>query len=79
MEEIEQYVAEKNLNVEPKSFYDYFEATDWIDSRGNKVKSWKGKLQTWNGFHKQDNKISKDKEQDEKDKLIEKYRKEWGL
>lgn len=51
-EEIQTYIRDSGLNVDAKKFFDYFNATNWIDSKGNKVKSWKGKLQTWSGFNK---------------------------
>ena len=51
LEEIENYVKEKQLKVNAKSFFDYFEAGDWKDSKGNKVKSWKQKLLTWEKFN----------------------------
>jgi len=57
LEEIENYIKEKNYNVNPNVFYEYFEANNWIDSKGNKVKSWKQKLVTWNSFNKKENKI----------------------
>lgn len=47
LQQVEDYVREKSLNVDPKFFMDYFEAGDWHDSKGNKVKSWKQKLLTW--------------------------------
>lgn len=50
LEEIETYIREKNLNVNGKEFYDYFEAGNWTDSKGNKVKNWKQKLLTWNKY-----------------------------
>lgn len=48
--EIEKYVLEKKLNVNAKKFYDYFTAGNWIDSKGNKVKSWRQKILTWDGY-----------------------------
>lgn len=50
LEEIQNYISEKNLKVDAKQFYDYFEVGDWIDSKGNKVKNWKQKLLTWNKY-----------------------------
>lgn len=47
LEEIEAYILEKNLNVSAKRFLDYFEAGDWKDKNGNKVKNWKQKILTW--------------------------------
>lgn len=48
LDEVAQYISEKKLSVDPQSFIDYFEAADWHDSKGQKVKSWKQKLLTWN-------------------------------
>lgn len=48
LEDVIIYQKEKCHNVDAKYFFDYFEETNWIDSRGNKVKSWKQKMLTWN-------------------------------
>lgn len=59
LDEIQNYVSEKNLNVDAKQFYDYFEAGNWIDSKGNKVRNWKQKILTWSKYsvsQKQENK-----------------------
>lgn len=50
LEEVKNYVSEKSLNVNAEQFYNYFTEGNWIDSKGNKVKSWKQKILTWNGF-----------------------------
>lgn len=50
LEEVEKYVVEKKLSVNAKKFYDYFTEGNWIDSKGNPVKSWKQKILTWNGY-----------------------------
>lgn len=47
LEEIEEYVRERNSSVDPKKFYDYFTEGGWIDSKGKPVRSWKQKLITW--------------------------------
>lgn len=47
LEEVIAYCEERNNNVDPKRFYDYFDTSDWYDSKGNKVKSWKQKIITW--------------------------------
>lgn len=47
LEEIEAYCKERNNNVDPKKFFDYYEVNDWVDNKGNKVKSWKQKVITW--------------------------------
>ena len=53
LEEIQAYCIERKNNVDAKKFYDYFTASEWHDSKGNKVKSWKQKIITWenNGFN----------------------------
>lgn len=53
LEEVEAYCRERNNNVDAKAFVDYFDAADWVDSKGNPVRSWKQKVITWENFHKQ--------------------------
>jgi len=48
IEEVEAYISEKRLNVDPKFFWDFYEAADWYDSLGKPVLSWKQKVLTWN-------------------------------
>ena len=61
LEEIQTYVQDKGLNVDAKQFYDYFTTGNWVDSKGNKVKSWKQKLLTWNSYKqpKKENTLTK--------------------
>ena len=47
LKEIEDYIIEKNLNVDSRKFFDYFDAGDWVDSKGKPVRNWKQKLITW--------------------------------
>lgn len=47
LEEVEAYCKSRNSTVDPKQFWEYFDAGDWIDSKGQKVRSWKQKLITW--------------------------------
>lgn len=47
--EVEAYCKERNSCVDAKYFYDYFTAGDWYDAKGDKVKSWKQKLISWEG------------------------------
>ena len=55
LDEIKNYVKEKNLKVDAIQFYNYFCAGNWIDSKGNKVLNWKQKLLTWNSYTQQKN------------------------
>lgn len=50
LDEIKKYVSDKELKVNAEQFYNYFTEGNWIDSKGNKVKSWKQKILTWNGY-----------------------------
>lgn len=54
LDDVIAYCTEKKLTVDPKQFYDYFSEGDWIDSKGNKVKSWKQKLLTWEKYNIKD-------------------------
>lgn len=47
LDEITEYINEKQYSVDPKRFFDYFEAGNWHDSQGKPVKSWKQKMVTW--------------------------------
>ena len=47
LEEIEDYISDKDLNVDAQKFYEYFDAGDWLDSKGKPVRNWKQKLITW--------------------------------
>lgn len=47
--EIADYCLERGNDVDPKKFFDYFDANNWIDSKGQKVKSWKQKVISWEG------------------------------
>ncbi len=55
LEEIQSYIRDKNLNVDGKYFFDYFEAGQWIDVKGNPVRNWKQKLITWSNGNKNEN------------------------
>lgn len=47
LEEIKEFCAQRDSPVDPNRFYDFFEAGNWIDTKGNPVKNWKQKLITW--------------------------------
>ena len=47
LEEVKAYCLERKNNVDAQAFYDYFTVSNWIDSKGNKVKNWKQKIITW--------------------------------
>lgn len=53
LDDIKTYVAEKNLVVDPETFFNYFTAGNWKDAEGKPVKSWKQKLITWDSRERQ--------------------------
>ena len=50
-EEVEEYCRIRGNKVDAKKFYDYFDAGNWTDAKGNKVKNWKQKLITWEAYN----------------------------
>lgn len=49
LEEVEEYARRRNSSVDPKRFWEYFDAGDWKDAKGQPVKSWKQKFIAWEG------------------------------
>lgn len=60
LQQIKDYVAEHNLNVDPNRFFSFYSKTDWKTTKGNPV-NWQDKLNEWNSteYQKQDNKPQK--------------------
>ena len=46
-EQVLEYAKSRNREDLARKFFDYFDAGDWIDSKGTKVRSWKQKFITW--------------------------------
>lgn len=49
VEEVEEYARIRNSNIDPKRFWEYYNAGDWKDAKGQPVKSWKQRFITWEG------------------------------
>lgn len=47
LQEVEVYAQERNRLDLAKTFFEFYNAGDWFDSKGNKVKNWKQKFITW--------------------------------
>lgn len=54
LEEVQKYCEERNNDVDSQKFYDYYEISHWLDSKGNKVKNWKQKVITWEKHQKEE-------------------------
>lgn len=53
LEEVRGYLADKGINsFTAEEFYEYFEAGDWTDAKGNPVRNWKQKCLTWSKYKK---------------------------
>lgn len=72
--EVEAYCKERNSSVDPKKFWDYFNAGDWMDSEGKPVKSWKQKLITWEGRDSNGKPVAADAKAS-----AEERRSKWGI
>ena len=47
LEEVREYVKEKNYNLDVEKFHRYYTESNWRDARGKQVKNWKLKLMVW--------------------------------
>ena len=59
LKDIEEYIKEKNYNIDAERFYDFFTVANWVDSKGHKVKNWKQKLITWSSYNNEDQSTNK--------------------
>lgn len=59
LEEIQAYCEERHSPVNPKTFFEYFSASDWIDSRGSPVKNWKQRIIAWESDEGKENRKPK--------------------
>jgi hypothetical protein len=60
LEQIKAYCLERENSVDAERFFDFFDASDWVDSKGNKVRNWKQKVITWES-NNNNNKSTDDK------------------
>lgn len=54
IEEITNYCKERNNNVNPNKFYDFYETKGWYVGK-NKMKDWKACIRTWEQRDKKTN------------------------
>jgi len=50
LDEVRDYCAQRGGLVDPKRFFDYFQAADWTDTKGQKVRNWKQKCISWERY-----------------------------
>lgn len=47
LDEVKTYFAERGTTIDPESFWAYYEANGWVQSRGKPIRNWKACLLTW--------------------------------
>lgn len=47
LEQVESYVLEKQLVIDPRKFIDWYTISDWKDTKGKQVVNWKNKIANW--------------------------------
>lgn len=47
LDDVKAYCMERSSSVDPERFFDYYQAGNWKDAKGNPVRNWKQKLITW--------------------------------
>lgn len=50
LEEVTEFAQRRNSPVDPRKFWEYFNAGNWKDSKGQPVQNWKQKLLTWEKY-----------------------------
>lgn len=65
LEEVKMYIKDNRLVVDGEQFFRYFTEGGWVDSKGQRVRSWKQKLLTWDG-HKGNRQRDEDAAREEK-------------
>ena len=60
IEEIKEYCIERKNNIDPETFYDFYETSNWMRGK-NKIKDWKACVRTWerNGQNKKNGGVKK--------------------
>jgi hypothetical protein len=58
LEQIKGYCNERNNNVDPEAFINFYESKDWMVG-SNKMKSWKACVRTWEQRNKEKTPMSK--------------------
>ena len=50
LDEVREYAEQRNSGVDPVKFWEYFNAGEWKDAKGQPVRNWKQKFLTWEKF-----------------------------
>lgn len=55
LEEVQKYISDKNLTIDPERFFYYYEANGWTQG-SKKMKSWQAAVQYWQRTEKKEQK-----------------------
>ena len=58
-EEIEAYIREQNYDIDPHTFFDYYEACGWTVGKNKPMKDWKASVRYWVSSRKNNGDTSK--------------------
>lgn len=47
LQEVQEFVKQKNIHINVLKFYDYYEKTGWKTKSGQPITNWKGKVYQW--------------------------------
>lgn len=77
IDEIQQYCSERNNNVDPQRFYDYYESNGWKVGK-NSMKDWKASVRTWerSNYNNQQKQGGKQEAIDVVNRLMKEYEQE---
>ena len=53
VKEISEYISAKGYSVDAHKFFEYYEAGEWHNAYGKKMKNWKQTVVSWNGRNNQ--------------------------
>ena len=58
-EEVEAYIREQDYDIDPHTFFDYYEACGWTVGKNKPMKDWKASVRYWNSSRKNNGYASK--------------------
>lgn len=73
IEEIEEYCKNRNNNVNPEHFYDFYESKGWYVGK-NIMKDWKACVRTWEKNNKKSNIVISTPKYEQNKEVEEKYK-----
>lgn len=56
VDEVRSYCRERQNNIDPEAFVDYYEANGWVQGRGKPIRDWKAAVRTWERRRKESEK-----------------------